>query len=95
MRPLEINLILGPPCARIPGSVCTYIDVRIIYSSYVGRVPDNIKRDVYPRRHSPKTEEEGYNGLKRETHDSAQTPNAHAHNQNLTLEMVRHERSAH
>jgi hypothetical protein len=35
--------------------------------SYVGRVPENLKRDALPRRHLPKTEEEDYNKLKRET----------------------------
>jgi hypothetical protein len=48
----------------------------VLYRSYVGRVPENLNRDLRPRRHSPKTEEEDYNGLKREIHDSAQTPNA-------------------
>jgi hypothetical protein len=58
----------------------------ILYKSYVGRVPENLKRDTRPRRHSPKTEEEDYNGLKRGTHDSAQTPNAHTHSKfNLLL----------
>jgi hypothetical protein len=50
----------------------------VLYRSYVGRVPENLKRDVRPIRHSPKTEEEDYNGLERGTHDSAQTPNARA-----------------
>jgi hypothetical protein len=57
----------------------------ILYRSYVGRVPGNLKRDARPRRHSPKTEEEDYNGLKRGTHDSAQTPNAGMHIQNSTF----------
>jgi hypothetical protein len=46
----------------------------VLYRSYVGRVMENLKRDAHPRRHSPKTEEDDYNGLKRGTHDSAQTP---------------------
>jgi hypothetical protein len=37
---------------------------------YVGRVPENLKSDVRPRRHLPKTEKEDYNELKRETHDA-------------------------
>ncbi len=48
----------------------------ILYRSYVGRVPENLKRDAHPRRHLLKTEQEDYNGLKRGTHDSTQTPNA-------------------
>ncbi len=39
----------------------------VLSRSYVGRVPENLKRVVRPRRHSPKTEEEDYNKLKRET----------------------------
>jgi hypothetical protein len=42
----------------------------ILSRYYGGRVPENLKRDVPPRRHSPKTEEEDYNKLKRETHDA-------------------------
>ncbi len=42
----------------------------VLSRSYVGRVPENLKRDVRPRRHSPKTEEEDYNESKRETHDA-------------------------
>ncbi len=57
----------------------------VLYRSYVGRVMENLKRDAHPRRHSPKTEKDDYNGLKRGTHDSAQTPNAGVHNQNLTF----------
>jgi hypothetical protein len=41
--------------------------MNILSMSFVGRVPENLKRDVRPRRHSPKTEEEVYNELKRET----------------------------
>ncbi len=36
-------------------------DQYVLSRSYVGRVPKNLKRDVHPRRHSPKTEEEDYN----------------------------------
>ncbi len=36
----------------------------------MGRVPENLKRDVRPRRHLLKTEEEDYNESKRETHDA-------------------------
>jgi hypothetical protein len=41
----------------------------VLSRSYVGRVPENLKSDVPLRRHSPKTEKEDYNELKRETHD--------------------------
>jgi hypothetical protein len=39
----------------------------VVYRSYVGRVLENLKRDACPRRHLPKTEEEDYNGLKRDS----------------------------
>jgi hypothetical protein len=42
----------------------------VLSRSYVDRLLENLKRDVCPRRHSPKTEEENYNKLKRETHDA-------------------------
>jgi hypothetical protein len=68
MRPLEINLILQPP-ARESRNQYVLILMYIISRSYVGRVPENLKSDVRPRSHLPKTEEEDYNKLKRETHD--------------------------
>jgi hypothetical protein len=39
----------------------------ILSRSYVGRAAEKLKRDVHPRRHTPKKEEEDYNELKRET----------------------------
>jgi hypothetical protein len=42
----------------------------VLSRSYVGRVLENLKSDVCPRRHSLKTEKEDYNELKRETHDA-------------------------
>jgi hypothetical protein len=43
----------------------------ILSRSYVSRVPENLKRDVRPRRHSPKMEEEDYNELKKGKHDAS------------------------
>jgi hypothetical protein len=50
----------------------------VLCRSYASRVPENLKRDASSRRHLRKTEEEDYNKIKSETHDSAQT-HSHAH----------------
>ncbi len=59
----------------------------VLSRSYVGRVPENLKCDVHPRRHSPKTEKEDYNELQRETHDVG--PYRHSPNKTEDCELKR------